>query len=209
MTTNNRAIVSDLSDEQRFQLLVVGVNDYAIYMLNLEGYVNSWNAGAQRFKGYLAHEIIGQHFSVFYTEEDRAAGIPAKALQTALDEGKFEAEGWRGRKDGTRFWASIVIDPIRDDSGKLIGFAKITRDITERKAAQEALRESEERFRMLVQGVTDYAIYMLSPTGDITNWNAGAQRIKGYTHDEVVGTHFSRFYLEEDRRNGAPSHALA
>jgi PAS domain S-box-containing protein len=209
MTTNNRAIVSDLSDEQRFQLLVVGVNDYAIYMLNPEGYVNSWNAGAQRFKGYLAHEIIGQHFSVFYTEEDRAAGIPAKALQTALDEGKFEAEGWRVRKDGTRFWASIVIDPIRDDSGKLIGFAKITRDITERKAAQEALRESEERFRMLVQGVTDYAIYMLSPTGNITNWNAGAQRIKGYTHDEVVGTHFSRFYLEEDRRNGAPSHALA
>jgi PAS domain S-box-containing protein len=178
-------------------------------MLNPDGYVSSWNAGAQRFKGYLPHEIIGQHFSAFYTEEDRAAGIPATALQTALNEGKFEAEGWRVRKDGTRFWASVVIDPIRNDSGTLIGFAKVTRDITERKAAQEALRESEERFRMLVQGVTDYALYMLSPTGHITNWNAGAQRIKGYTHDEVVATHFSRFYTEEDRGDNLPSQALA
>jgi PAS domain S-box-containing protein len=209
MNTKISATANELNDEKRFQLLVAGVSDYAIYMLNPEGYVNSWNAGAQRFKGYLAHEIIGQHFSVFYTEEDRAAGIPARALQTALSEGKFEAEGWRVRQDGTRFWASVVIDPIRNDAGKLIGFAKVTRDITERKAAQEALRESEERFRLLVQGVTDYAIYMLSPTGIITNWNAGAQRIKGYTDDEVVGTHFSRFYTEEDRGNGLPSVALA
>jgi PAS domain S-box-containing protein len=208
MNSKNSAIMDELNDEQRFQLLVTGVSDYAIYMLTPEGYVSSWNAGAQRFKGYLAHEIIGQHFSAFYTEEDRAAGIPAKALQTALSEGKFEAEGWRVRKDGTRFWASVVIDPIRNDSGKLVGFAKVTRDITEHKAAQEALRESEARFRILVQGVTDYAIYMLSPTGNITNWNAGAQRIKGYTQDEVVGTHFSRFYTEEDQNNGAPSQAL-
>jgi PAS domain S-box-containing protein len=209
MTIDNSATISELTDEQRFQLLVVSVSDYAIYMLNPEGYVTSWNAGAHRFKGYVAHEIIGQHFSVFYSEEDRAAGIPAKALQIAFDEGKFEAEGWRIRKDGTRFWASVVIDPIRNDGGKLVGFAKVTRDITERKAAQEALRESEERFRLLVQGVTDYAIYMLSPTGNITNWNAGAKRIKGYTHDEVVGTHFSRFYTEEDRGGGMPSLALA
>jgi PAS domain S-box-containing protein len=209
MNSKNGPVVDELDDEQRFRLLVGGVSDYAIYMLNLEGYVSSWNAGAQRFKGYLAHEIIGQHFSAFYTEEDRAAGIPATALRTARNEGKFEAEGWRVRKDGTRFWASVVIDPIRNDSGKLIGFAKVTRDITERKAAQDALRESEERFRLLVQGVTDYAIYMLSPIGNITNWNSGAQRIKGYTHDEVVGTHFSRFYTEEDRANGAPAYALA
>jgi PAS domain S-box-containing protein len=198
-----------LNDEQRFQLLVASVRDYAIYMLNPEGYVSSWNTGAQRFKGYLAHEIIGRHFSTFYTDEDRAAGVPDKALRTALDEGKFEAEGWRVRKDGTRFWASVVIDPIVNDAGKLLGFAKVTRDITERKATQEALRESEERFRLLVQGVTDYAIYMLSPTGNITNWNSGAERIKGYSHDDVVGTHFSRFYTEEDRANDAPAHALA
>jgi PAS domain S-box-containing protein len=209
MNSKNSLIGDELNDEQRFQLLVASVSDYAIYMLNPEGYVSSWNTGAQRFKGYLAHEIIGQHFSAFYTEEDRAAGVPAKALRTALDEGRFEAEGWRVRKDGTRFWASVVIDPIRSDAGELVGFAKVTRDITERKAAQEALRESEERFRLLVQGVTDYAIYMLSPTGTITNWNSGAERIKGYTHDEVVGTHFSRFYTEEDRANDAPAHALA
>ena len=209
MNSRNSLIGDALNDEQRFQQLVASVSDYAIYMLNPEGYVSSWNTGAQRFKGYLAHEIIGQHFSAFYTQEDRAAGVPAKALRTALDEGKFEAEGWRVRKDGTRFWASVVIDPIRNDGGELVGFAKVTRDITERKAAQEALRESEERFRLLVQGVTDYAIYMLSPTGNITNWNSGAERIKGYTHDEVVGTHFSRFYTEEDRANDAPAHALA
>src|ERR1700737_254511 len=197
-----------LSDEQRFQLLVERVSDYAIYMLTPEGRVNSWNSGAQRFKGYLADEIIGEHFSRFYTAEDQAAGIPSKALQTALIEGKFEAEGWRVRKDARRFWASVVIDPIRDSSGELVGFAKVTRDITERKAAQEALRESEERFRLLIQGVTDYAIYMLSPTGEITNWNAGAQHIKGYTSDEVVGTHFSRFYTEQDRASWLPMHAL-
>jgi PAS domain S-box-containing protein len=200
--------VSNLTSEQRLQLLVARVSDYAIFMLDPEGHVSSWNAGAQRFKGYHAHEIIGQHFSVFYTEQDQAAGVPARALQTAREEGRFEAEGWRVRKDGTRFWASVVIDRILDDAGNLVGFAKITRDITERKAAQEALLESEERFRMLVQGVTDYAIFMVSPTGHITNWNAGAQRVKGYTEEEVVGTHFSRFYTEEDRREGVPAHVL-
>jgi PAS domain S-box-containing protein len=209
MNNQNSAAANALNDEQRFQLLVTGVSDYAIYMLNPDGYVSSWNMGAQRFKGYLAHEIIGRHFSAFYTDEDRAAGIPAHALRTALTEGKFEAEGWRVRKDGTRFWASVVIDPIRNDAGELVGYAKVTRDITERKAAQEALRESEERFRLLVQGVTDYAIYMLTPTGNISNWNSGAERIKGYAEKEVVGTHFSRFYTEEDRANHAPDHALA
>ena len=197
-----------LSDEQRFQLLVTGISDYAIYMLNPEGFINSWNAGAERFKGYVAEEIIGQHFSVFYTEEDRRNGKPARALQTAREQGKFEDEGWRVRKDGTRFWANVVVDPIRDHSGELIGFAKITRDITERKAAEEALRESEERFRLLVQGVTDYAIYMISPTGEITNWNVGAERIKGYKREEIVGSNFAVFYTEEDRAKGMPAQTL-
>jgi PAS domain S-box-containing protein len=208
MTAENKPTLGKLTEEQRFQLLVAGVSDYAIYMLDPGGYVSSWNAGAHRFKGYLAHEIIGKHFSTFYTEEDRAAGVPSRALRTALTEGKFEAEGWRVRKDGSQFWASVVIDPIRTEAGELVGFAKVTRDITERKLAQEALRESEERFRLLVQGVTNYAIYMLSPTGIITNWNAGAERIKGYTHDEAVGQHFSRFYTEEDRIANAPSRGL-
>ncbi|MDB5798495.1 MAG: hybrid sensor histidine kinase/response regulator [Paucimonas sp.] len=208
MPTHPKPPLSDPTDLARFQLFVTAVSDYAIYMLSPEGYVNSWNAGAQRFKGYTAPEILGKHFSLFYTEEDRANGRPQTALHTALTKGKFEDEGWRVRQDGTRFWASVVIDPIHDEDGTLVGFAKITRDITERKLAQEALRESEQRFRLLVQGVTDYAIYMLSPEGQITNWNAGAERIKGYTHDEVVGTHFSRFYTAEDRQAGTPNITL-
>ena len=193
---------------ERLQLFITSVTDYAIYMLSPSGEVVSWNQGAQNFKGYAPHEIIGEHFSRFYTEEDRARGVPAQALETARTKGKFEAEGWRVRKDGSRFWASVVLDPIRDDAGELVGFTKITRDITEKRKAQEALRLSEERFRMLVQGVTDYAIYMLSPEGVITNWNSGARRIKGYDDDEVIGTHFSRFYIDEDLRKGLPANAL-
>jgi len=193
---------------EQLRLLVAGVSDYAIYMLSPEGIVSSWNKGAQRFKGYSAEEIIGQHFSRFYTEEDRANGKPARALKIALDEGRYEEEGLRVRKDGTRFWASVVIDPIRDEQGKLIAFAKITRDITERHDAEEALRASENRFRLLVQGVTDYAIFMLSPDGKVTNWNSGAQRIKGYAQHEVLGTHFSRFYTSEDQASGLPMRAL-
>lgn len=195
-------------EAERLKIFISGITDYAIYMLSSEGHVASWNAGAERFKGYSAGEIIGQHFSRFYTPEDRATGLPARALATATSEGKFEAEGWRVRKDGSRFWASVVIDPIRDASGTLLGFAKITRDITAKRQAQQALRDSEDRFRMLVQGVTDYAIYMLSADGTITNWNAGARRIKGYADDEVIGTHFSRFYTPEDLATGLPARAL-
>jgi PAS domain S-box-containing protein len=199
----------DPAPDRRFQLLVASIHDYAIYLLDLDGHITSWNPGAERFKGYTAGDIMGQHFSVFYTEEERAAGIPARALREAREDGRFEAEGWRVRKDGTRFWASVVIDPVRDEAGTLIGFAKITRDMSEQRAAQVALRESEERFRLLVQGVTDYAIYMLSPGGTVTNWNAGAERIKGYSLEEILGSHFSRFYTEADRANGLPAHALA
>lgn len=207
MTTQENS--AGLPDDRRFELLVTNVTDYAIYMLDLNGRINSWNAGAQRFKGYTANEIIGKHFSLFYTPEDQQSYKPARALRTAREEGRFEDEGWRVRKDGTHFWASVVIDPIRDPEGNLIGYAKVTRDITERKAAEEALRGSEERFRLLVQGVTDYAIYMLSPAGVVTNWNSGAERIKGYTHDEIVGQHFSCFYTPEDRTAGSPARTLA
>jgi len=197
------------AEAERFRLFVASVTDYAIYMLSPEGIVITWNAGAQRFKGYTAEEIIGHHFSRFYTQEDQAKGMPAHALHTAQQEGKFETEGWRVRKDGSLFWANVVIDPIYDSEGTLVGFAKITRDITDRKKAAEALHASEERFRLLVQGVTDYAIYMLSPIGEITNWNAGAERIKGFKQDEVVGSNFSRFYTEEDRTQGMPLRALS
>jgi PAS domain S-box-containing protein len=196
-------------EAERLALSVLSITDYAIYMLTPEGRVASWNAGAQRFKGYTADEIIGQHFSRFYTEEDRTSGLPARALQEARDTGRFEAEGWRVRKDGSRFWASVVIDAVRDEHGELVGFVKITRDITDKKAAVDALRESERRFRLLVQGVTDYAIYMVSPTGEITNWNAGARRIKGFEQDEVVGSNFARFYTPEDQAADLPRTALA
>ena len=133
----------EISVERRFQLLVESVHDYAIYMLTPEGYIESWNTGAQRFKGYTADEIVGQHFSRFYTPEDQANGVPAKALHTALTVGKYESEGWRVRKDGSRFWASVVIDPVRDECGRLIGFAKVTRDITEKMTAQKALEQAK------------------------------------------------------------------
>ena len=197
------------TEENRYRLLIEAVTDYAIYMLDPGGIVTSWNPGAQRFKGYAPHEIIGQHFSRFYTEEDRADGLPARALATAQREGKFEHEGWRVRKDGTRFWAYVVIDPIRTPSGDIVGFAKITRDLTERRAAEEALRASQEQFRLMVQGVTDYAIYMLDRGGRVANWNLGAERIKGYAPQEIIGRHFSTFYTEEDRAAGMPEHALA
>ncbi len=196
------------SVDDRYRMLVDAITDYAIYMLDASGHVTSWNAGARRFKGYSESEILGEHFSRFYTPEDREAGIPRKALNTAETEGRFEAEGWRVRKDGERFWAHVVIDAIRDGDGRLVGFAKITRDLTERKAAEEVLKRSEEQFRLLVQGVTDYAIYMLDPDGHVSSWNAGAQRIKGYEPEEIIGEHFSRFYTEEDKANDLPRRAL-
>jgi PAS domain S-box-containing protein len=196
------------SMEGRYRLLVDAITDYAIYMLDTEGHISSWNAGAQRFKGYSESEILGEHFSRFYTPEDLAAGIPTKALSTAEAEGRFEAEGWRVRKDGERFWAHVVIDAIRDQHGQLLGFAKITRDLSERKAAEEVLKRSEEQFRLLIQGVTDYAIYMLDPQGNVSSWNSGAKRIKGYEPEEIIGQHFSRFYTDDDRAQNLPQEAL-
>ncbi len=199
---------SSVLRDDPFRLLVQSIVDYAIYLLDPAGIVTSWNAGAERIKGFQADEIVGKHFSVFYTEEDRKAGVPQQVLETARREGKFEGEGWRVRKDGARFWASVVVDRINGEDGELVGFAKITRDMTEKRNAQQALLEAERRFRILVQGVTDYAIFMLDPEGRVTNWNAGAQRIKGYTPEDIVGEHFSRFYTPEDLDVGLPKKAL-
>jgi PAS domain S-box-containing protein len=192
----------------RYRLLVESIDDYAIYMIDPHGNVANWNAGAQRFKGYSPEEIIGKNFSQFYTEADRTAGVPQRNLAIAAKHGRFEEEGWRVRKDGTTFWANVVIDRILDEQGQLVGFAKITRDLTERKKQDDALRASEEQFRLLVKSVTDYALYMLDPEGHVASWNAGAFRIKGYQEAEILGRHFSDFYTDEERRSGEPARNL-
>jgi PAS domain S-box-containing protein len=208
MMRSAEAAPSIPQDGDRYRLLVNSITDYAIYMLDLGGIVTSWNPGAQRFMTYTGDEIIGRHFSTFYTEAERRAGVPEDALRIAAEEGRFEREGWRVKKDGTQFWAHVVIDPIRAPSGDLIGYAKITRDLTERRGVEQALRQREEQFKLLVQGVTDYAIYMLDRDGAVISWNAGAERIKGYLPEEVIGSHFSRFYTESDRETGLPGLGL-
>lgn len=194
--------------EEKFRLLVDGVTDYAIYMLDAEGLVVNWNSGAQRAKGYTTEEIVGKHFSIFYSLPERMAYIAEKNLQIAFRTGRFEDEGWRYRKDGSAFWAHVIIEAIHDDNGKLLGYAKITRDCTEQRRLQQERRTQEEKFRLLVESVTDYAIYMLDPGGHVVNWNAGAQRAKGYSTQEIIGQHFSLFYSAQDRQNKIPDSNL-
>ena len=191
-----------------FQLLVSSVRDYAIFMLDPQGNIATWNKGAQRIKGYTPQEIIGRHFSTFYPEEDVRNGKPAWELDVAREEGSVEDEGWRIRKDGSRFWANVVITAVYDANRTLRGFAKVTRDLTERRAVEEQLRQNAEIFQLLVASVRDYAIFMLDPEGNVATWNSGAQQIKGYKPEEIIGRHFSVFYPEEDVRNGKPEWEL-
>ncbi len=196
-------------DPRLYQLVVEQTRDYAVFLLDPKGQVMTWNLGAERIKGYAPEEIIGRHFSAFYTRDAVERDWPRQELKMATAEGRFEDEGWRVRKDGSRFWANVVITALRDDDGKLLGFAKITRDLSERKAQEDALRQSEDRFRLLVEGVTDYAVFMLDPEGLVSSWNAGAARIKGYRREEILGKHFSRFYSAEDLEAGKPWEELA
>ncbi|HUQ28076.1 MAG TPA: PAS domain S-box protein [Usitatibacter sp.] len=194
--------------EERFRMMIEGVRDYAIFLLDPAGYVVTWNAGAQRIKGYAPDEIIGKHFSQFYPAEALERNWPQQELQEALRLGRFEDEGWRLRKDGSRFWANVVLTPLRDRDGVHRGFSKITRDLTERREQEERMRQSEERFRLLLEGVEDYAIYLLDPDGRVSSWNGGAQRIMGYTAGEIVGQSFERFYPPEDVVAGRPTAEL-
>lgn len=191
-----------------YRRLIESVSDYAIFALDAKGYISSWNPGAQHIKGYTADEIIGRHFSSFYPPEDAAWGKPAWELEVAAREGRIEDEGWRVRKDGTRFWANVVISAVRNGQGEVTGFAKVTRDLTVRRKAEEALRHSEERFRLLVQSVKDYAILMLDAEGNVASWNEGAQHIKGYTADEILGRSFTLFYPPEAVADGFPQREL-
>jgi PAS domain S-box-containing protein len=196
-------------DAWRLQLLIDSVIDYAIYMIDIDGRVVSWNSGAARLKSYRAEEVVGQPFAIFFTPEDQARELPVKALEIAARTGRFETEGWRVRKDGTRFWGLAVVDPVRDHDGHLIGFAVVTRDMTERELEQHRQLESERRFRHLVQAVIDYAIFQLDKDGVVATWNVGGERIEGYMANEIIGQHFSRFYTEEDKAAGVPTRALA
>ena len=193
--------------EEGFRLLVESVVDYAIIKISNTGIVETWNAGAQRIKGYAASEIIGRHFSLFYAEREVKAGKCEWELAEAVRHGRFEEEGYRLRKDGTRFWANIVITPLHEE-GRLVGFAKVTRDLSERRRADEQLRQSEERLRLIVESVKDYAIFMLDPAGVVVTWGGGAERLLGYTASEAIAGHVSRFYVEEQRREKA-EHELA
>jgi PAS domain S-box-containing protein len=195
-------------DESWYRLMVETVTDYAIILIDSNGFVRTWNLGAQLMKGYMADEIIGQHFSAFYPQDLIDRAWPAYELQMANEHGRFEDEGWRLRKDGSQLWANIVITRLLDSTGKLIGFSKITRDLSERRRQQELLRSSEERFRLLVENVKDYAIFMLDPDGCVASWNIGAQLNKGYSAAEIIGQHFSIFYPEDVVASGWPVREL-
>jgi PAS domain S-box-containing protein len=201
--------VGGAAQDRLLASLVESVTDYAIFALDVDGCVQTWNAGAERLKGYRPDEIVGQHFSAFYGQDDLDAKKPDWELAVAAADGSFEDEGWRVRKDGSLFWADVVITAIREADGQLIGFGQVTRDLTERKRAEDALRESEERFALLVSSVADYAIFLLRTDGTVATWNLGAERLKGYRPDEIIGRHFSTFYGDDDRRAGLPDHALA
>ncbi|MFO0800963.1 MAG: PAS domain S-box protein [Gemmataceae bacterium] len=220
---------SPLGTDDQLRLLIESVKDYAIFLLDPAGRVVTWNAGAERIKGYTAEEVVGKHFSVFYTAEDQRQGEPARVLARASAEGRAEAEGWRVRKDGSRLWASVVVTVVRDAAGAITGFGKVTRDLTERKCAEDALRAShadlerrvrertaelvrvheefkaqDAQFRAMIEGVKHHAIFTLDPAGRVTNWNAGAEHIYGYTPEEIVGQHRSRFFTPEDAAAGLP-----
>jgi PAS domain S-box-containing protein len=199
----------DPTSEETLRLMVGSVIDYAIFMLDVGGRVVTWNEGARRLKQYESSEILGQHFSTFYPAEDREAGKPQRLLQEAMRSGRVDDKGWRVRKDGTRFWADVVITAMRGPDGDLRGFCKVTRDLSEQRTADDALRQSEERLRLMVESVVDYAIFMLDASGRVTTWNEGAHRLKQYPSAEIVGRHFSIFYPPEDREAGKPERLLA
>ena len=204
----HQAFLKLAESEEIFRRLIESVADYAIFAINRQGIIATWNDGARRLKGYTASEIIGKSISTFYTDADRTRNHPQFELKQATETGRYEEEGFRVRKDGSQFWANVVITKLFDGNGIHIGFAKVTRDLSERRAHEQRLIESEEKYRLLVANVKDYAIFMLDPTGHVSSWNEGAKRNKQYEADEIIGQHFRIFYSESDQKNKKPEHEI-
>ncbi|MEM5343520.1 hybrid sensor histidine kinase/response regulator [Paraburkholderia azotifigens] len=201
------ALAEDFSSEW-LRLWAETTTDYSIYALAPDGTIISWNLGGETIQGYAPNEIIGQHVRVVYTAEDQRNRVPEMELERAREDGRYETEGWRARKDGRLFWANVIVTALYSPGGELLGYGRVVRDISDKKNATDAALESDRRFRLLVQGVNDYAIFMLSPEGCVTNWNPGARRIKGYTDEQIIGSHFSCFYTPEDAASGVPQRGL-
>ena len=198
--------------EKRFQLLVEAVTDYAIYMLDPQGRVVTWNAGAERNKGYREEEVLGRNFSLFFLPEDAADGLPQRELAAAASEGRYAVDGWRRRKDGSRFWAQVTLTAMRGPAGELLGFAKVTRDMTAQKAAEEAIQSRNaqlEQNRIILENVSEYVIFSMDPQGRITSWNGGAERVSGAPAAEMLGQHYSTFFSPADVASGVPGQELA
>ncbi len=197
--TQPKNLVQNLSQDQLYRVLVRNIQDYAIYMLGPDGTIMSWNKGAELLKGYQEEEVIGTHFSRFFRKEDQRNRRPQKLLQEAAEVGRVEDTGLRVRKDGSTIWVNVVVDAIHDENGDLIGFGKVTRRLTS---------TNPMIYETLVRNIEDYAIYMLDLSGRVVSWNRGAERIKGYTADEIIGKPFATFFLPEDRERGVPQQML-
>lgn len=209
--------------EEKYHKMVSEVHDYAIILLDHEGRVLDWNKGAEKLKGYKAEEILGKSFRMFYPLEDKDSGLPDKLLKEATQYGSTTHEGYRIRKDGTRFWGNVVITALYDETRTLIGFSKVTKDLSLRKINEdriniytnelriknEELKLSEERYHKMISEVRDYAILLLSKEGNVQNWNAGAELIKGYSAQEIIGKSFKIFYTNDDLDRGLPDKLLA
>lgn len=208
--------------EEKYHKMVSEVQDYAIILLDGDGQVLDWNKGAEKLKGYRASEIIGKNFRLFYPKEERENRLPDRLLEFAAKNGSALHDGWRIKKDGERFWGSVVITALHDDNGNIIGFSKVTRDLTDKKIAEDKvnnlleelhqlndeLKRSEERYHKMISEVQDYAIILLDVNGNIENWNTGAEVIKGYKPEEIIGKNFRVFYSKEDQNNGLPARLL-
>ena len=202
LTDRKQAEEAVRQSEEQFRLLIES-QEYAVFLTSPDGVIENWNRAAQRLEGYRAHEIIGTSFSQLFPADELASGIPADLMSEAARMGTKNYEGWLLRKGGTQFWGLLTVSAVEDESGHLRGYSMLARDVSERKRTEQALRESEEYFRLLVGSIQDYGMFMVTPEGIVQSWNQGAQRLKRYRAHEVVGTWIHRFFPPEDQNRAA------